>query len=853
MRLSTFKGALNGFIQIIFLGVLLSTTVEGAGSFHIKGAYDLDRDGDQEALLLNGNAGSLVWVEISTEGDQITQWSYSLPQGKSFNDAVIVDLNGDGYSELVAVLNGVTQVGGATDSHNWLYVFNGTESGFSQEPSLLDFHPEGVGIVNPSSLTSIPGHPNSLAVACGSPLRAGVILEFGLDQSEWTIQDSRQITAPIIQNGYAQIFIGAFTSDEGSFLTLITQETDQLKSAIFKIENDFALLTSEELPVGNAQKVMAADVQPYHSTASSQRGLLIPFGTDEVYLLTTQGDNQSLVNTSLSGQGAFPAFSDPSVSAIAELIDKRKSATLYESQSASLDAEPNPKELSSIPPPPPPVSGELASLKPKELKNGVDATSIPENGSFVHASSSEVSAKSAVANLTPTLGDYLASVKKDTPDIDSTGEKIAVPVVNEDMESVSWADEAGFEQVDLGQFVEEGVPVDTTSPIPGQDAGIATFSETAKESVMPEPNRIDSTKNYVSEDGVDLYYVLAMTPVGETKDRYVFDGEAPFGVAVNQVPATGEATHFQHGISANLANLNRGQTYDFAYSLRDARTDSITTLTMVHDMQTDVVFLSISPTEDSLSQSYQPEAFDPKLFEFPDYFFEGFPTSLDMDFTDKLIRFSFDGVADSTYHGIYLSATTPSAPPQSLAVFLDQGTLQAVRGEVVVRANGSKKATTEFDLIGHVEPALMFSQLIEENFPEDLKIKLLQGASLEAPLFGPNGNLPKISRERRLPDAEPSQAEPDVPVMPKQTHVPEGQGVTTDEKAPAEPDVPTPQEDNAQPDTFEPEKTTPAVVEPVESDTLKLEHAKDTKSEEGEPATPDVPQPEPEESRGEQN
>ena len=68
-----------------------------------------------------------------------------------------------------------------------------------------------------------------------------------------------------------------------------------------------------------------------------------------------------------------------------------------------------------------------------------------------------------------------------------------------------------------------------------------------------------------------------MTPASDTRDRYVFDGEAPFGVAVNQVPPMGEATHFQHGISANLLNLKRGETFDFAYSLRDAQLDSITT------------------------------------------------------------------------------------------------------------------------------------------------------------------------------------------------------------------------------------------------------------------------------------
>ena len=103
---------------------------------------------------------------------------------------------------------------------------------------------------------------------------------------------------------------------------------------------------------------------------------------------------------------------------------------------------------------------------------------------------------------------------------------------------------------------------------------------------------------------------------------------------------------------------------------------------------------------------------------------------------------------------------------------MDDGTLQAVRGQVTVRANGSKKVTSEFDLVGTVEPAVMFSRLIQELFPDELKIKLLQGASLEEPLFGPAGKLPKITREPRLPEAEPDQLNPEIPIEPKQSIVP---------------------------------------------------------------------------------
>ena len=57
-------------------------------------------------------------------------------------------------------------------------------------------------------------------------------------------------------------------------------------------------------------------------------------------------------------------------------------------------------------------------------------------------------------------------------------------------------------------------------------------------------------KNNDNEKSIELYYVMVMTPSKGQKDRYVFDGEAPFGVNVSQVPPMGEATHFNHSISA---------------------------------------------------------------------------------------------------------------------------------------------------------------------------------------------------------------------------------------------------------------------------------------------------------------
>ena len=445
----------------------------------------------------------------------------------------------------------------------------------------------------------------------------------------------------------------------------------------------------------------------------------------------------------------------------------------------------------------------------------------------------------------PTLVDYLNEagiVKKSKLD-----SKVEIPnKSNDDMDSKIWAAKASvkIEQVDSTLLISKDSLF--VNPIPDEDKEVAfhktifgpsdsvsainTWEDTVRNVLVPEP--IDLSGADDSNDrSIDLYYVMVMAPSKGEKDRYVFDGEAPFGINVNQIPPMGEPTHFQHSVSANVSYLRRGNDYDFAYTLKEQVSDSVTTLTMVHDMQTNIIFMSISPEVDSISQSYQPEAFDPKLFEFPDYFFEGFPTSLGMDFKDKLIKFSFDDTGDSiNYQGLYLSSTTPSKPSQSLAVFLNEGTLQAIRGEVKVRENGSKKITTEFDIAGYLEPSAMFSRLIQEEFSDSLKTNLLQGTYLEEPLFGPNGKLPKVIHEKRLPEAQFDQQNPSIPVEPLKGIYPEGQGVISNSKAKTETPAPDPQNPIEQPASPDSEIINDA--DGGQMDTLNLENIKTVPSSE---------------------
>ena len=816
VRLSTFKGAEMCFFKAITFGVLFLSSIQGKGKFHIHQTYDLNENGRKETLLLNDNGISAIWVEILSEGNLDTLWSYSSSDGAIFTDGELVDINNDKYKDLILIPDLYAAIG----NQAWCYIFLGDKNGFSEyaitiKESLLE-----LSTIRPSNLSVIPGESVMLAVSFGSPIRKGMVFDIEVANREVQIKESTLISAPIISNGYGSVYIGGFINDKSNYIALLSTEGSNLKTAIFDGRRPYNLLLSESITVDNARFLLGSHLQQYKNKDHQSNGLLVPFGTDDIFQLRIIDGKALISKTTLSGQSAFPLNEKKNIERI--LNDKKIEEIVLSSSSKT-------------------ISDESVTLNTKILISEVEKV----RPNIENKNLEQKKHKKDYSNLAPTLTDFLNTVKNNSSSEPDKEPTTSIPIMNHDMKSTNWADEAGFTQLELGEFVPELFDTTKVSLIPNIDKGITLFRENVIDSMQSFNDKNNDKDKYLDENrGIDLYYVLVMTSISEKKDRYVFDGEAPFGVAINQIPSMGKATHLQHGISADLSSLKIGEVYDFAYSLRDARFDSITTLTMVHDMQTNIVFMSISPTDDSLSQSYTSDSFDPKLFEFPDYFFEGFPNSLDMDFTDKLIRFSFDENKDSAYKGIYLSVTTPSYPSQSLAVFMDQGKLQSIRGEVVVRANGSKKVSTEFDLIGNVEPAVMFSRLIQEMFPEDLKLKLLQGASLEEPLFGPSGKLPKVSREPRLPEVQSDQVETSIPIEPKQSNVPE---TVDDSISTKNNDViinPATQVDEVEPQVLEVEKRAPD--NSAKKDSLNLESVKEEKISKIEikPSAPEESQPE---------
>ncbi len=772
-------------IQFIFGGQLNRTS----------GLYDLDDDGRKEVLIINGSDRKALLVELKNETFSDTLWSYTLPKGTYFTDVLVIDIDSNGQPDLVAT----SKLSIENEDTGWLYVFKGTNNGFSKVPLVASKSGLNIKNIRPLNLSKVKGMPNHISVSFGTPVRKTLILKPDILNDRLIIDNVRTLSDPLIQNGFGHMYSGGFSSEGISYIAQFSAELNALKVAVFSVKNNFKHVTTEIVRIGKSRGIIGAEVQAFDNLKKEVDGLLIPFRTGEVKILNISNDKITLADSKFSHEDLFLEMKEPSKSNVLDLVDSRIESGFYNRVLTKADYIIDDENKNP-------------SYRPKKIDG-------------------------------PTLVDYLNKagiVKKSNP-----SDKIEIPQQSDDMSSKVWAARASvkIEQVDSTLFTAKDSVFN--NPIPDEDNEVAfhktifgpsdsvsvaaTWEDTLRNTLVPEPIDL-SSRNESGDRSIDLYYVMVMTPFKGAKDRYVFDGEAPFGINVNQIPPMGEPTHFQHSVSANIKYLRRGNDYDFAYTLKEKVSDSVTTLTMVHDMQTNIIFMSISPGVDSISQSYQPEAFDPQLFEFPDYFFEGFPTSLGMDFKDKLIKFSFDDSGDSVnYQGLYLSSTTPSTPSQSLAVFLNEGTLQAIRGEVKVRENGSKKITTEFDISGYLEPSAMFSRLIQEEFSDSLKTNLLQGTYLEEPLFGPDGSLPKVIHERRLPEEQFDQQNPKIPVDPLKGIYPEGQGVISNSKAKKEIPAPDPQNPIINTAPLDSKKT----KIDAQKDTLKLESIKTLPNEEG--------------------
>ena len=109
------------FLKAFFFGVLLLSALQGKGEFYIKGSYDLNSNGFPEALVLNNRGVAAMLIETVSLTKKDTVWSYTSQEGITVSDVELLDINNDGYDDLILIPSLITHF----KSKPWLYVFTG--------------------------------------------------------------------------------------------------------------------------------------------------------------------------------------------------------------------------------------------------------------------------------------------------------------------------------------------------------------------------------------------------------------------------------------------------------------------------------------------------------------------------------------------------------------------------------------------------------------------------------------------------------------------------------------------------------------------------------------------------------
>ena len=318
----------NNIISICgyILACILCTESIFAGQLNrTSGLYDLDGDGRKEVLIISSSDRKAVLVELQDKSIGDTLWSYTLPKGTYFTDVSVIDIDSNGQPDLVAT----SKISVDSKNTGWLYVFQGTTTGFSDSPLVAGKSGLEIDNIRPLNLSKINGMPGYLSVSFGTPVRKTLIIKPDITNDRLTIDNAHTLSDPLIQNGYGHMYSGGFSSENNNYVAQFSAELNTLKVAIFNVKNNFKHVTTEIVGMGKSRGIIGAEVQAYSNLKKGEQGLLIPFRTGEVKILNIIDNKVSLTESEFSHEDLFLEMTDPNKSEILDLVSSRIESGFY--------------------------------------------------------------------------------------------------------------------------------------------------------------------------------------------------------------------------------------------------------------------------------------------------------------------------------------------------------------------------------------------------------------------------------------------------------------------------------------------------------------------------------------------
>ena len=119
------------------------------------------------------------------------------------------------------------------------------------------------------------------------------------------IEKVKLLKAQIIENGYGHIYASGFENNNKRYFAILSPENNKIKTAVFDMESGGTLLKSDIFIVGDATYLIGAGIQPYKGQDEISDGLIVPYGSDDVFLLQVN-DSEVVLNKTDITSGKIP-------------------------------------------------------------------------------------------------------------------------------------------------------------------------------------------------------------------------------------------------------------------------------------------------------------------------------------------------------------------------------------------------------------------------------------------------------------------------------------------------------------------------------------------------------------------
>lgn len=669
-------------------------------NLYVYGTYDLDKDGLSEILLFAPQARNvpvLRYVELDMDGNHHHVWSLEQNEIEGIiNNVVIADLVNNGAQDLVISTRTMKP---KTESTLSIVGFRWSDSTFVESSLSINYD-----IVDGDRFrvthATYSHVRETIAMTVSSPAREVVILRIEEMNKNLNLTVSKQLSPASLKNGYGKIYAEWLGPVNAPHLVIFSEENEALKVDIFDPDQALEPVGSGYFTLRGDQGLIAPAILAVDLNKDGVEELLLPFQNDEVWSLAYTEGILTLDSTMFSGSSLFNLKEEASAQEINLLLLARIEAGLYESDygfQSTADL------LDSL---------EIAVSDTVLVGDTVSVQATPSSAGGFY--SFQWHRKPSVnANYNPHTG-LITWIPRDE-DIGSHILSYGFQVrLREELQEEEDAFGNKLQIVPVlvaGDTIRAVVVLDSTKSIPPPIIH------------PPFPRR--------------LYTVSASTNYSDEENRFLFEGTPSFSLSTDVIPGR---TGLRHTISTNLSTLPRGVETSFTYEMPEIKNKAVATLSMIHDMKSNVLFVAVDPALDSVPQSFYPGDWDKELYAYPEYLFKGFTTDLIMDSASGSIVFYPSGREENLdFPFTWVELSSPSRPDHVSRIYYDQGALQRIHGTVNFNEDGTAKTITRVEFSDNFDPLLMVTNVIHTE-DDSIRARAIPAVILEdqtAPVDAP--------------------------------------------------------------------------------------------------------------------